>query len=370
METSQTDACMDQWTNLDIFQIIKRAIEVAASDYPNEFKIRRGEIAHELFTCNLIQCSKRDKYNMSKNVQDKSSSDHQLRKYSCGEVNDLLEEIQGKRHLVREVRESVEALQKNGLKDVSAITRVLDGEWKETLNEGMNVEENMVVGDQAGVEDACLSEWVGLACPPIDDFAFFYANATEEEIDLSTIFDGIDDNNNDNTTENAPRRQAKQLKLINKKQEKVPKRPGKQLKLAYNVVELDSMVQQRAKVAKGSYVVKTNYVPKKACAAHTPRVLDKKTPEDKIKATKRKCGEENEGAENMKRRRKVNDVHDRLRQKISRRRHGSIARCVVAHGWPGERENVVFQLQPITFGDGKPLSTHVVYDCIKNLEEE
>ncbi|GKD07266.1 hypothetical protein Tco_1186951, partial [Tanacetum coccineum] len=107
--------------------------------------------------------------------------------------------------------------------------------------------------------------------------------------------------------------------------EKVPKRPGKQLKLAYNVVELDSMVQQRAKVAKGPYVVKTNYVPKKACAAHKPRVLDKKTPEDKIKATKRKCGEENEGAENMKRRRKVNDVHDRLRQKISRSVDGIVS---------------------------------------------
>ncbi|KAJ9568455.1 hypothetical protein OSB04_004421 [Centaurea solstitialis] len=43
---------------------------------------------------------------------------------------------------------------------------------------------------------------------------------------------------------------------------------------------------------------------------------------------------------------------------------------VVAHGGPGERDNTVVQPEPVTFGDGSPLPTHIVYDCINILEEE
>ncbi|KAI7741347.1 hypothetical protein M8C21_029252, partial [Ambrosia artemisiifolia] len=40
---------------------------------------------------------------------------------------------------------------------------------------------------------------------------------------------------------------------------------------------------------------------------------------------------------------------------------------VVAHGGPEQR---VVQPEPVTFGDLNPLPSHVVYDCIKILEEE
>lgn len=49
-------------TDVDIFEAIEETIKVAACDIPNEFKIRRPEIAEELFSC----------------------------KYSDGEVKDLL----------------------------------------------------------------------------------------------------------------------------------------------------------------------------------------------------------------------------------------------------------------------------------------
>lgn len=41
----------------DIFDIIDRAIMVAASDCPKEFRLRRDRIAERLFTCRLTRCS-------------------------------------------------------------------------------------------------------------------------------------------------------------------------------------------------------------------------------------------------------------------------------------------------------------------------
>ncbi|KAF9592158.1 hypothetical protein IFM89_012587 [Coptis chinensis] len=42
--------------NADIFDVIEQAILVAATDCPNEFKIRRDRIAEKLFTCRLPRC--------------------------------------------------------------------------------------------------------------------------------------------------------------------------------------------------------------------------------------------------------------------------------------------------------------------------
>lgn len=43
--------------NFDIFDIIDKAIMVAASDCPQEFKQRRDRIAERLFSCRLAWCS-------------------------------------------------------------------------------------------------------------------------------------------------------------------------------------------------------------------------------------------------------------------------------------------------------------------------
>ncbi|GKE96911.1 hypothetical protein Tco_1581766 [Tanacetum coccineum] len=115
-------------TGVDISEAIEETIKMAACDLPNEFKIRRPEIAEELFSC--------------------KHSDH-------GEVKDLLF--------------------KNN-----------------TFNAGMDVEEDMVAVDQ-GAEDSCLDEWEGLPCPPLEDFAFICEHTTWSQLDLSTIFDGIDE---------------------------------------------------------------------------------------------------------------------------------------------------------------------------------
>ncbi|PWA39310.1 transcription factor IIS [Artemisia annua] len=250
-------------TGVDIFEAIEETIKVAACDLPNEFKIRRAEIAEELFSC----------------------------KYSDGEVKDLLF--------------------KNNM-----------------FNGGMDVQESMVDVDQAA-EDSCLDEWEGLPCPPLEDFAFICDHATWPQLDLSTIFDGIEDDN-EKKTENAPMRQGKQLKLVsmegNKKQEKAPKRQGKQLKLAYHVLKKQFVPNNNACAYGEKRLIPAKVTPPKSQVTvqqHKQRVLEEKTPEDRIKGTKRKISEENEGAENMKRRRKALGVQDRLKQWISRRRRNT-----------------------------------------------
>ncbi|KAI3761595.1 hypothetical protein L1987_52015 [Smallanthus sonchifolius] len=54
----------------------------------------------------------------------------------------------------------------------------------------------------------------------------------------------------------------------------------------------------------------------------------------------------------------------------SRQRKTWFNSIVVAHGGQDQRDNMVVQPEPVTFGDEKPLPTHAVYDCIKILEEE
>lgn len=54
---------LDKWRNYfrscsssDIFDIIEHGIMVAASDYPQEFKSRRDQIAETLFSSKLMKC--------------------------------------------------------------------------------------------------------------------------------------------------------------------------------------------------------------------------------------------------------------------------------------------------------------------------
>ncbi|XP_042484014.1 probable mediator of RNA polymerase II transcription subunit 26b [Macadamia integrifolia] len=62
---------LDYWrkyfrsTNSDIFEVIEYAIMVAASDCPNEFKMRRDRIAERLYTCKLTRCSGCDRVELA-----------------------------------------------------------------------------------------------------------------------------------------------------------------------------------------------------------------------------------------------------------------------------------------------------------------
>ncbi|KVI01472.1 Transcription elongation factor, TFIIS/CRSP70, N-terminal, sub-type [Cynara cardunculus var. scolymus] len=84
-------AVMDEWRNnlrsgnVDIFEIIKTAIMVPASDHPMEFRIKRDKIAHTLFSCQLLNSSDhveeenigcKEKMKLSSNVDDPNLKNH------------------------------------------------------------------------------------------------------------------------------------------------------------------------------------------------------------------------------------------------------------------------------------------------------
>ncbi|KAK9671176.1 hypothetical protein RND81_12G011100 [Saponaria officinalis] len=51
--------------NSDIFDIIEHAIMVAASDYPNEYRVKKSGIAELLFTCRMTRCSGCDRVELA-----------------------------------------------------------------------------------------------------------------------------------------------------------------------------------------------------------------------------------------------------------------------------------------------------------------
>ncbi|GKE96910.1 hypothetical protein Tco_1581765, partial [Tanacetum coccineum] len=108
----------------------------------------------------------------------------------------------------------------------------------------------------------------------------------------------------------------------NKKQEKASKRQGKQLKLAYHVLKKQCVPNSACAYGLKRLIPAKATLPKSQVAVqqHKQQVLEEKTPEDRIKVTKRKADKRiNEGAENMMRRCKALGVQDRLKQWISRR---------------------------------------------------
>lgn len=82
MVVSKSGAQMDYWreyfrsANANIFEIIEKAIMLAASDCPKEFKNRRDNIAQILFNCKLIKCSGCDKEELALPVVDNQEHDH------------------------------------------------------------------------------------------------------------------------------------------------------------------------------------------------------------------------------------------------------------------------------------------------------
>lgn len=140
---------LDDWRNYfneansDIFEVINKAIMVAASDYPKEFKSRRAQIAELLFTCKMTRCngcdtvelavpveqekdnnsefdrgeeckfedgySNDNKANSSRNDQGEMNEDQTFR-ISYGEAEALSDEIEEENQIIEEVQRIKEVL--------------------------------------------------------------------------------------------------------------------------------------------------------------------------------------------------------------------------------------------------------------------
>ena len=94
---------MDNWrkyfrsANSDIFEVIQNAIIIAASDWPQEFRAQRDQIAEKLFTCQLAKCHGCDRMDGHDPPKEKESE------IGAEEVEALTEETQEDSRMVQEV---------------------------------------------------------------------------------------------------------------------------------------------------------------------------------------------------------------------------------------------------------------------------
>lgn len=108
---------MDYWReyfktcNGDIFETIEKAIMIAASDYPKEFRIKRDCIAQTLFSCKLIKVFGCDKVELGFPVINEKQNDdnvdddhhHQVSDYNYGVAEALTHEIELESQMFGEV---------------------------------------------------------------------------------------------------------------------------------------------------------------------------------------------------------------------------------------------------------------------------
>ena len=110
---------LDEWRrhfktaiSSDIFVIIEKAIEVAASDQPKEFRCRRDRIAEHLFSCRLARCSGCHRIQLSvpedrdpnlDDVEEDEEDEEKVSKYNYGEAEALSDEMEEASLVVGEV---------------------------------------------------------------------------------------------------------------------------------------------------------------------------------------------------------------------------------------------------------------------------
>lgn len=258
MAASKSAGRMDYWrdyfrtSNGDLFETIEKAIIVAASDYPKEFRIRRDGIAQTLFSCKLIKCSGCDKLELGFPADDEQQDDdddddhkevnvgnnnNQVSNYSYGVAEALTDEIEEESQLFGEVMrikevvdnhqdesesvlynslrklqlmaltveilkateigKSVNVLRKHVSKDVNHIAKTLIEAWKDMVAQWVVDTEKATAVSEATPESLNPSvldeEEEGLPSPPLDDLAFFYPQTS---LELSEFFDGMDEYGN------------------------------------------------------------------------------------------------------------------------------------------------------------------------------
>ncbi|KAI3677968.1 hypothetical protein L6452_37242 [Arctium lappa] len=261
MAASKSGGRMDYWrdyfrsSNGDLFETIEKAIIVAASDYPKEFRIRRDGIAQTLFSCKLIKCSGCHKLELGFTADDEQHDDdddddhhqkevnvghnnnNQVSNYSYGVAEALTDEIEEESQMFGEVMrikeivnnhhdesesvlynslrklqlmalsvetlkateigKSINVLRKHVSKDVSHIAKTLIEAWKDMVDQWVMATEKAAAVSEATPESLNPSvldeEEEGLPSPPLDDLAFFYPQTS---LELSEFFDGMDEYGN------------------------------------------------------------------------------------------------------------------------------------------------------------------------------
>ncbi|KAK8928619.1 putative mediator of RNA polymerase II transcription subunit 26b [Platanthera zijinensis] len=262
---------MDYWrrffrsTEADIFEVIEKAIAVAATDCPKEFRSRRDGIAEKLFSVRVSKCFgccnvkllvpdsgedlraeedggsvKWELIEKGSNIDGGNGGEHdeltraRISNYgyddepaeALTEVMDEENRITGEVLRIKELllhshdqseavlyeslsrlqlmQLSVETLQeteigrlvndlrKHNSKRISRLARTLIEGWKAVVDEWVLTAAAIAEHCSISADPALLAEEDGLPIPPMDEGALLATQSTS--IQLSEIFDGIDDN--------------------------------------------------------------------------------------------------------------------------------------------------------------------------------
>nr|XP_043636168.1 probable mediator of RNA polymerase II transcription subunit 26b [Erigeron canadensis] len=366
MAASKSGERMDYWrdyfksSNGDIFEIINKAILVAASDYPKEFRFKRDCIAQTLYSCKLIKCIGCDKVDIgvgfSINDDDNCKNvnvcdDHQVGDYNYRVAEALNDEIEAESQIfgevlrikeivdssqdesesvlynslrklqlmdisvetlkATEIGKSVNVLRKHASKDVSSIATTLIKLWKDMVDEWVRATEKTVVSEATpeSLNPSVLDEEEGLPSPPLDDLAFFYPHSSME---LSEFFDGVEEYGNPgnsggfNKNYNGPK--GNQQKPSNvpttvRKDEPNTKLKKKQPTIVKPIKPL-ATESGPARQTKPNMERKLENVPKRP-QQNNQRQSGEVTTQDKFEAAKRKLQERYQQAENVKKQRTI-----------------------------------------------------------------
>ncbi|KAJ6823412.1 uncharacterized protein M6B38_383650 [Iris pallida] len=250
MSSSSPSPSLDYWrkffrsTGSDIFRAIESAIGVAASDRPEEFLVRRDQIAQRLFTCRLDRCLGCDRiqqpppHDSGEGLGDgdgDSTHRHPNSNYSYDEAEALTEEIEEESQTIGEVLRikrildhhqdyesysllydslrrlqlmtlsvetlkatnigsAVNPLRKHKHEETRQLARTLVDGWTLLVNEWVDAAPAIPNNSPDSVTPSDLDWEEGLPSPPLDEVALFATQTTS--IHLSEFFDGMDDDGN------------------------------------------------------------------------------------------------------------------------------------------------------------------------------
>ncbi|KAL9273291.1 putative mediator of RNA polymerase II transcription subunit 26b [Drosera capensis] len=247
---------IDHWreffssANYGIFDIIEKAIMVAACDHPNELRSKRDSIAELLFSCNSTRRCNRCDLDIDDDDDDgviksevdgvhskesKSNScgggggggddDHvemmkgnQMSKYDSygdADIEALNDEIDEENQIVGEVfrikevllnfenetteiGKAVKCLRKSRSQRVRHLTKELIEGWKIMVDEWVKTAEAFTESTPESVNPSVVDDEEGLPSPPLDEGAF----NSLQGIELSQIFEDMDDDGNPRSSGN------------------------------------------------------------------------------------------------------------------------------------------------------------------------
>ncbi|GKE22820.1 transcription elongation factor TFIIS/CRSP70 [Tanacetum coccineum] len=134
MEELQLKSVMDEWgkySNVDIFDVIEKVIQVAATDHPEEFLRKREEIAHCLYWCEF---SEEEKRRVGEVLRIKTSLEKNADRKSESVIYESLKKLHkmGLSFKVvdaADIGNTVSRLQHHASKQVKQIAEVIIGSW-------------------------------------------------------------------------------------------------------------------------------------------------------------------------------------------------------------------------------------------------